>query len=157
VLGDSAYGDGFAFRARLRELKMEFFLSTSLQSLHGAVPGNPPSLTIGSDGWQLNSIALRNSFLVGPFTGRGQVEALRPQMNFLMRLSLGLEIQNRGSARIGRRAKDWRSSSHIAEPYWFWTAWSRSRIRPVRKKDAYVNLPSRHFCANLPPSMRGYA
>jgi len=70
-------------------------MSTSLQSLHGAVPGNPPSLAIGSDGWQLNSIALRNSFLVGPFTGRGQVEALRPQMNFLMRLSLGLEIEPR--------------------------------------------------------------
>ena len=74
-------------------------------------------------------------------------------MNFLMRLSLGLEFQNHGSARIGRRAKDWRSSSHNAEPYWFWTAWNRSRIRPVRKKDAYVNLPGRHFCASLPPSM----
>src|SRR5260370_22307185 len=31
VLGDSAYGDGFAFRARLRELKMEFFLQVPPQ------------------------------------------------------------------------------------------------------------------------------
>jgi DDE superfamily endonuclease len=29
VLGDSAYGDGFAFRARLRELKMELFLQVT--------------------------------------------------------------------------------------------------------------------------------
>ena len=34
------------------------------------------------------------------------------------------------------KAKDWRSSSHIAEPYWFWMAWSRSKIRLVRKKVA---------------------
>src|ERR1700730_11185911 len=132
-------------------------MSTSLQSLHGAVPGNPPSLAIGSDGWQLNSIALRNSFLVGPFTGRGQVEALRPQMNFLMRLSLGLEIQIHGSELRGRRAKDWQSSSRIVEPYWFWTAWSHYKIRLGHKKDECASLPSRRFCANSLPSIRGFA
>ena len=68
---------------------------------------------------------------------------LRPQMNFLMRLSLGLEIQIHGSERRGRRAKDWRSSSRIVEAYWFWTDWSRSKIRLVHKKDGYVSLPSR--------------
>ena len=56
-------------------------------------------------------------------------------MNFLMRLSLGLEIQSHGSERHGRRAKDWPSSSRIVEPYWFWMAWGRSKTRLVRKKD----------------------
>src|SRR5215471_14500690 len=78
--------------------------STSLQSLPGQGSGSPPSLTIGFDGWPLNSIALRNSFLVGLSTGRGQVEVLRLQMNFLMRLSPGLEIQIHSSERPGRRA-----------------------------------------------------
>src|SRR5260370_902332 len=35
VLGDSAYGDGFAFRARLRELKMEFFLQVTPEEHRG--------------------------------------------------------------------------------------------------------------------------
>lgn len=35
VLGDSVYGDGFAFRARLRELKMEFFLQVSPEEHRG--------------------------------------------------------------------------------------------------------------------------
>ena len=78
-------------------------------------------------------------------------------MNFLTRLSLGLEIQIHGSERRGRRAKDWRSSSRIVEPYWFWMAWSRSKIRLVHKKDGYVSLPSRRFCASLLPSIRGFA
>ena len=78
-------------------------------------------------------------------------------MNFLMRLSLGLEIQIHGSERRGRRAKDWRSSSRIVEPYWFWMAWSRSKIRLVHKKDGCVSLPSRRFCANSLPSIRGFA
>jgi hypothetical protein len=55
------------------------------------------------------------------------------------------------------KAKDWRSSSHIAEPYWFWMAWSRSKIRLVRKKDGYVNLPSWPFGASLRLSIRGFA
>src|SRR5690349_6369849 len=101
-------------------------MSTTLQSLPGAVPGNPPSLTIGSVGWLMTITVLLSSFSAGPSTDRGQVEALRLQMNLLMRLSLGLEIQIRASERGGRRVKDCRSSSHIAEPYWFWTAWSRS-------------------------------
>ena len=132
-------------------------MSMSLQSLPGLGSGSPRSLTIGSDGWLLNIIVLRSSFLVGPSTDRAAVGALRPQMNFLMRLSLGLEIQIHGSERRGRRAKDWRSSSRIVEPYWFWMAWSRSKIRLVHKKDGYVSLPSRRFCASLLPSIRGFA
>src|SRR5580704_18769438 len=88
-------------------------MSTSLRLLHGPVSGSPRSLTIGSDGWLLNIIVLRNSFLAGPSTDRAPMEALRPQMNFLTRLSLGLEIQIQGSERRGRRAKDWQSSSRI--------------------------------------------
>ena len=92
-------------------------MSTSLQSLPGLVSGSPRSLTIGSGGWPLNIIVLRSSFLAGPSTDRAPVGALRPQMNFLMLLSLGLVIQIHGSERRGRRAKDWRSSSRIVEPY----------------------------------------
>src|ERR1700730_16495765 len=117
----------------------------SLQSLRGLVSGNLRSSTIGSDGWLLNIIVPRSSFLAGPSTGRAVAAALRPQMNFLMLLSLGLAIQIHGSERRGRRAKDWRSSSRIVEPYWFWMAWSRSKIRLVHKKDAYVSLPSMRF------------
>jgi hypothetical protein len=51
----------------------------------------------------------RSAELVGPSTGRAAVGALRPQMNFLTRLSLGLVIQIHGSERRGRRAKDWRN------------------------------------------------
>jgi len=65
---------------------------------------------------------------------------------------LRCELERRGS-----KARDWRSSSRIGEPYWFWMAWSRSKIRLVHKKDAYVSLPSRRFCANSLPSMRGFA
>ena len=92
-------------------------MSTSLQSLPGPGSESRRSSTIGSDGWLLNIIVLRSSFLAGPSTDRAPVGALRPQMNFLMRLSLGLEIQIHGSERRGRRAKDWRSSSRIVEPY----------------------------------------
>src|SRR6202022_1208316 len=106
----------------------------SLQSLPGPVSGSPRWSTIGSGRWLPNIIVLRSWFLVGPSTGRAQVEVLRPQMNFLTRLSLGLVIQIHGSERRGRRAKDWQNSLHIVEPYWFWTAWSRSKIRLVHKK-----------------------
>src|ERR1700731_296316 len=132
-------------------------MSTSLQSLHGLGSGSPLSLTIGSDGWLLNIIALQSSFLAGPSTDRAAVGRLRPQMNFLMRPSTGLAIQTRGSERRGRRAKDWPSSSPIVEPYWFWMAWSRSKIRLVHKKDAYVSLHSRRFCASLLLSIWGFA
>src|SRR5262245_23226875 len=71
-------------------------MSTSLQSLHGVVSGNPPSLIIGFDAWRLNSIALRNSSLGGLSTGRARGEALRLRMNFLTMLSPGLDIQIQG-------------------------------------------------------------
>src|SRR5271165_2129408 len=132
-------------------------ISMSLQSLPGPGSENPRSLTIGSDGWLLNSIVRRSSFLAGPSTDRARVGTLRPQTNFLTLLSLGLEIQIHGLARGGRRAKDWRSSSRIAEPYWFWMDWSRSKIRLGHKKDAYVSLPSTRFCVNSLPSMQAFA
>jgi hypothetical protein len=47
--------------------------------------------------------------------------------------------------------------SRIVERYWFWTAWSRCRIRLVHKKDGYVSLPSRRFCWRSLPSIEGYA
>ncbi len=78
-------------------------------------------------------------------------------MNFLTRLSIGLEIQIHGSERRGRRAKDWRSSSRIVGPYWFWTAWSRCKIRLAPKKAGFAILRSRRFCASLPPSIQGFA
>src|SRR3979411_2935887 len=108
----------------------------SFRSLHGPALGSPLSLTIGSAGWLLTIIVQRSLFLVGPSIDRAAAERLRPQMNFLTRLSLGLEIQTHGSERRGRRAKDWRSSSRIVEPYWFWMAWSRSKIRLGNKRDA---------------------
>src|SRR5271165_7016534 len=129
----------------------------SLRSLPGLVSVSPPSSIIGSDELLLNIIALRNSFLAGHSTDRAADGALRPQMNFLTLLLLGLKIQIHGSERRGRRAKDWRSSSRIAEPYWFWMAWSHSKIRQVNKKDGCVSLPSRHFSASSLPSIRGFA
>src|SRR5258707_237963 len=112
-------------------------MSTSSQSLRGLGSESRRSLTIGSDGWLLNIIVLQSSFLAGPSTDRAPVGTLRRQMNFLIRFSTGLEIQIHGSARRGKRERDSRSSSRISEPYWFWTAWSRSKIRLVHKKDAY--------------------
>src|ERR1700732_5313448 len=97
----------------------------SLQLLPGPVSGSPRWSTIGSDGWLLNTIVLPSSYLAGPSTGRAAVGTLRPQMNFLTRLSLGLAIQTHELERRGRRAKDWRSSLRIVEPYWFWTAGRR--------------------------------
>src|ERR1700758_1041158 len=106
-------------------------MSTSLQSLPGQGSENPRWSTIGFDGWQLNIIVLRSSFLAGLSTDRGPVGTLRLQMNFLMRLSTGLEIQIHGWERAGKKAKDWRSSLRIDEPCLFWMAWSRSKIRLV--------------------------
>src|SRR5271165_1445096 len=128
-----------------------------LQLLPGAESENRRWSTIGSDGWLLKTMVLRNSYLAGLSTDRAPVGALRRQMNFLTRLSLGLAIQIHGSERRGRKAKDWRSSSRIVEAYWFWMAWSRSKIRLVHKKDGYGSLPSRHFCASLLVSMEGFA
>ena len=78
-------------------------------------------------------------------------------MNSLMLLSLGLAIQIHGLARRGRRANDWQSSSPAVEPYWFWMAWSRPKIRPAHKKDDCTILHSRRFCASLLPSIGGFA
>ena len=89
----------------------------SFRSLPEPGSESPRSLTIGSDSWLLNIIVLRSLFLVGPSTDRAAVERLHPQMNFLMRLSLGLAIQIHGSERHGKRARDWRSSSRTVEPY----------------------------------------
>src|SRR5208337_641076 len=129
----------------------------SLPSLPGLVRGSPRWLISGSCGWLLNITVQRNLFLAGPFTDRARVGGHRPPMNFSTPLLHGLEIPIHGSERRGRRAKDWRSSSHIAEPYWFWTAWSRYKIRPVHKKDEYATLPSKRFCANLLLSIWGCA
>src|ERR1700733_7162086 len=65
--------------------------------------------TIGSDGWLLNVIVLRSSFLAGPFTDRVTAGTPPPQMNFLMRLSPGLVIGIHGSERLGKGAKGWPS------------------------------------------------
>src|SRR5215468_6623326 len=130
-------------------------MSTSLPSLPGPGPENLRSLTIGSDEWLLDSIVLRNSYLAGLSTGRAPGRRLRPPMNSLTLLSLGLEIQIHGSGRRGRRAKDWRSSSRTIGLCWYWTVWNRSKIRLVRKRDDYVILPSKRFCASLLPSTRG--
>src|SRR5262249_15956636 len=104
-----------------------------------------------------NITVLRSSFLAGPSTVRVQVEALRPLTNFLTRPLLGLAIRIHGSERRGRRARDWRSSSRIVEPYWLWTAFSPFHIRLVDKKDGCVILRSRRFCVSLLLSTRGSA
>jgi hypothetical protein len=131
-------------------------ISMSLPSLPGLGPGSPRSSTIGSDRWLLNIIEVRRLCLVGHSTDRALVGVLRPQMNSFTRLSLGSAIPIHGSERLGRRANDWRSSSHIVEPCWFSMAWSRSKIRLVHKKDVYATLLSRRFCANSLLSIRGF-
>ena len=78
-------------------------------------------------------------------------------MNFWTLLSLGSVIQTHGSARHGRRAKDWRTSLRIVEPYWFWMVWSPSKIRMVHKKDVYVSPPSRRFCVSSLHSIPDFA
>src|SRR6266550_8062810 len=129
----------------------------SFRSLPGQGLESPRSSIIGSDDWRPNITVLRRSFLVGLFTDKAPVGALPLQMNFWTRLSVGLEIQIHGWERRGRRAKDWRSSSRIVEPYWFWMGWSRSKTHLGNKKDACVSLPSRRLCANSLLSIRGFA
>src|ERR1700752_2415126 len=129
----------------------------SFRSLHGPVSGSQHWSTIGSDGWLLSNIVLQSLFLVGTSTDKAAVERLRPQMNFLTRLSLGLEIQIHGSERRGRRAKDSRSSWRIIDLCWGWMVWGRFRTRLVHKKGAYVSPPSRRLCASLLPSIQGFA
>src|SRR5580692_7871648 len=115
----------------------------SLKSLPGLVSGSLRWSTSGSDGWLLNIMVLRSLFLAGPSTDRAPVGALRPLMNFLTLLLVGLAIQIHGLERRGRRANDWPSLSHIVEPYWFWTVWNRFKIPRVHKKDDCVSHRSR--------------
>ncbi len=75
------------------------------------------SSTIGLGPWPLSSIVRLSWFLAGPFTDKGAVGTLHPEMNFFTRLWLGLEIQIHGWERHGRRAKGWRISSPVVEPY----------------------------------------
>ena len=82
-----------------------FMRKLLLPSLPGPASESPRSSTIGSDEWLLNIIVLQSLFLVGPSTARVLVGVLRPQMNFLMPLLLGLVTQIHGSERHGRRAK----------------------------------------------------
>ena len=91
------------------------------------------------------------------FYRQGTTGRLRQRMNFLTLLSLGLGIQIHESERRGRRAKGWPSSSHIVEPCLFWMAWNRSKTRLAHRKDGYVSLRSRRFCASLLPSIWGFA
>src|ERR1700736_4929955 len=127
------------------------------QSSPGPASASPRWSIIGSEGWLLKIIVLRSLFLAGLSTDRVPLGRLHQRMNSLTRFSLGLGIQIHESERRGRRAKGWPSSSRIVEPYWFWTAWSRSKIRLVHKKDAYVSLLSRRSCANSQPTIRGFA
>jgi hypothetical protein len=66
--------------------------------------------------------------LAGLSIDRVPVGALHPLMNFSTSLLVGLAIQIPKSEPHGKRAKDWRNSSHIVEPSWFWTVWSRFKI-----------------------------
>src|SRR6516225_7570269 len=132
-------------------------MSTSLQLLPGLGSESPRSLTIGFDEWLLTNIVLQSLFLAGPSTDRAAVGRLRPRMNFLMRLSFGLEIAIHDTERGGRKARDWRSSSRIVGPYWFWMGWSRSKIRLVHKTGGCVSLRYRLSWASLLPSIRGFA
>src|SRR5208283_4213042 len=102
----------------------------SLQSSRGLVSGSRRSLTIGSDEWLLTIIVPRSLFLAGPSTDRAAVGRLRQQMNFLMRLSLGLEIQIHGSEGRGTRETR-RASSNLTGSGWSGAApkcaWSTRR------------------------------
>ena len=57
---------------------------------------------------------------------------------------------------VGEGRKIGETHRTSSNPYWFWMAWSRSKIRLVRKKDGSAILPSRRFCASLLPSIPGF-
>src|SRR6516225_3559700 len=62
--------------------------------------------------------------------------------------------------RIGtawEKVKDWPSSSRIVGPCWFWTVWSRCKIRLVQEREGYGTLLSRLFSASLQLSIPGFA
>src|SRR6516162_1171037 len=123
----------------------------SLPSLPGLVSGSLRSSTIGSARCLPMTIVQRSLFLAGPFTDKAAVGRRRLQMNFLMRLSIGLEIQIHSSERHGRRERGSQSWLLIVELYWFWMAWSRFKIHLVHKKDGYVSRPCKRFCVSLLP------
>src|ERR1700744_534346 len=83
---------------------------TLLQSLPGPGWESRRSSIIGSDVWLLAIIVPQSLFSAGPSIDRARMGALRPRMNFLTWLSLGLATRIRASVRLGRKAKDWRSS-----------------------------------------------
>src|SRR6516165_2217485 len=129
----------------------------SLPSLPGLEWGNPRSLIIGSGDWLLNGTVLRSWYLVGPSTGRAPAAALRPRTNLLTLPLFGLGTQIQGSGRLGRKVKDWPSSSQIVGPCWFWTVLSRCKIRLVQEREGYGTLLSRLFSASLQLSIPGFA
>ena len=115
----------------------------------GLGSGSPRWSTIGSGGWQLKTTVPQSSFLAGLSTDKAPVGMLPRRMNFLTWLWSGLAMLTRDWERRGKRARDWRSSFRIVELYWFLTAWNRSKTLPVHKKDEYVSLLFRRFCASL--------
>ena len=70
-------------------------------------------------------------------------------------------IDSNADLRWGAEGKGFRRLLHpngvCLTGLWFWTAWSHSKIRPVYKKDGYVRLASRRFCANSRPLIPGFA
>ena len=99
---------------------------------------------------------MRNWFLLG-HSGRAVAGEFHPQMRFLTLLWVGLEIRIQALERSGRRAQDWRDSSRIVEPYWFWMLWRLSNLRMVHKRGAYISLPSEGACATSQSSIGGFA
>jgi serine/threonine protein kinase len=102
-------------------------------SIPGGFAGTPefasPEQFAGVGADIRSGLVLQSLFLVGPSTDRAPVGTLRRPMNFSMRPWFGSAIQIQKSARHGRRAKDWRSSSEIVGHYWFSMVSSRFKIR----------------------------
>jgi hypothetical protein len=142
--------------ARADRLKGKFrsFLLGSLQNYLSTEADRARCLKRGGG---VKFVALDKQDAEDRYTDRAPVGTLRPQMNFLMRLSTGLEIQIHGSERRGKRVKGWRSSSCIVEPYWFWMVWSRSRIHPELPNSFREMEPlfrRRHSCPEARPGAR---
>ena len=130
----------------------------SLRLLPGPVSGSRRSSTIGSDGWLLNIIVLRELVFGWSFYRQGTSGGTSSADEFLD-AALHLVWRSRSTDRngMGEGRKIGEARSRIGEPYWFWMAWSRSKIRLVHKKDGYAILPFRRFCASLLLSIRGFA
>jgi hypothetical protein len=95
--------------------------------------------------------------IVPPISGLPKMNKHSFFTSIVTSLAVGLGIQIHGSERLGRREKDLRNSSPIVEHYWFWMAWSRSKIRLVHKKGGWVSRPFRRFYANSLPSIPDFA